>query len=606
MRPTTLWPSTIGSLAGAVLPSISSSSVWQTPQVETLIRVSPAPGTGTGNSTSSSGSLHASRETIFFGIMAFIGSLRGFQTMDWFDIIQTLCWLSGQERMSGERMPTAGLKPQGAGGNRSAVRQAMVVATFCLGIVLSGWRLPAAAEEPAFRAGSKAPALTFKECSGRAHSIDWTTGTPKAAVLFFFDPQSPPCLMEMNFLDTLLSRARDFGLAVFAVESKGRAPADVSQSLERYCAIYRDPSVAMIPDPSFRLGSLFRIRQAPTTFLVDGSGTIALFREGFEKTTAVELTRGVERVLGQMTGLFSPALRGLGINEEGEAALMGQIAVRPEESGSAPPKALMAGDSVPALEFIDLAGRSARWEWPAAGAPARVVILWGGLSVPDVQALAFLERIYSAAHDAGLDVVAVETSGLEAPNVEELMDRYRKFQPALMYPVVADPGGRFEQLFGGGERSPRMYLVGADGVILHATAGFSEAQAAAVTKEIERLLRTAGKNFPPLDDSDRTRLAPSAPDEAPSIRRKGEREDAINVNLKQGDDAFFKGNWGKALPFYQRVIEIDPRQISIMVRVAQIHERLGDPAQARETWERVLTLQPDNAEARKHLKTLKR
>jgi len=499
-------------------------------------------------------------------------------------------------------MPTARMKPHGAGDRGPTQWQARFAAALCLSIALVVGRPLAAAEEPAFRAGSQAPALTFKDCGGTSHSIDWSKGTPKAAVLFFFDPQSPPCLMEMSFLDTLHSRARDLGLAIFAIESKGRAPADVGQALERYCAIYRDPSLAMIPDPAFRLSRLFRVRQAPTTFLVDGSGSIALLREGFEKPIAVELARGIERVLGQKTGSFSFALRGLGVSEEGEAALTAQLAARGGEGEEAAPKTLMAGDRVPALEFVDLAGRSARWEWPASGAPARVVILWSGLSVPDAQALAFLGRVHASAHDAGLGVLAVEAGGLDLQSVEELMERFRRFHPPLTFPVVADPGRRFEKFFGKSERSPRTYLVGADGVIVHETAGFSEDQAAALTKEIERLLREAGKTFPALDASTGTLSAPSAPDEAPSIRQKREREDAINANLRQGDYAFFNGDWGKALPYYQRVIEVDPRQVSIMVRVAQIHEQLGDPAKARETWQRVLALQPDNAEAREHLR----
>jgi len=67
---------------------------------------------------------------------------------------------------------------------------------------------------------------------------------------------------------------------------------------------------------------------------------------------------------------------------------------------------------------------------------------------------------------------------------------------------------------------------------------------------------------------------------------------------------YYNGNWGKALSYYLRVMEIDSRQVSVLARVAQIYELIGDPAKARVTWERVLTLQTDNAEARKHLQKL--
>jgi peroxiredoxin len=503
-------------------------------------------------------------------------------------------------------VPVVKMRPHSVRNDRPTPARGVRGAVLCLVLVFSGQCALAAAEEPALRVGNPAPVLAFKDSRGASHTIDWTTGLPKAAVLFFFDPQSPPSLMEMTFLDTLLSRARDFGLAVYAIESKGRAPTDINQSLERYYALYRDPSFAMVPDPSFRLGALFGIRQAPTTFLVDGSGAIVLRLEDFEQITAVELTRTVERILKLEAGYFSFALRGLGVSEQGETALLARLAARDGQSESDSPKALQAGDRVPALEFVDLIGRSSSWEWPAAGAPARVVLFWGGLSIPDVEALVFLEKIYQTAHDAGLDILAVATGGLDDAQVQELMDRYRKYHSFPSYPIVADPDARLGKLFGGVDRTPRTYLVGADGVIVHESAGFSENQAATLAGKIENLLRTAGKTFPALGASTERSLAPAAPDEAPSIRQKQEHEDALGANLRRGDYYYYNGNWDKALSFYLRVIELDSRQVSVVTRVAQIYERLDDPANARAMWERVLTLQADNAEARKHLQKLGR
>lgn len=482
----------------------------------------------------------------------------------------------------------------------------VLLAALGLGLVFCGRCVPAAAEEPVLRAGDPAPVLAFKDCRGVSHAIDWSTGTPKAAVLFFFDPESPSCLMEMTFLDSLLARARDFGLAVYAIESRGRAPADISQSLERYCALYRDPSFAMVPDPYFRLGALFRIRQAPTTFLVDGSGSIVLFREGFEQATAVELTRNVERLLEQGAGFFSFALRSLGVSAQDETAWLARLAAREEESAGVIPKALLVGDLVPALEFVDLSGRSSRWEWPAPGTPARVVLFWGGLSLPDIEALAFFEKIFQAAHDAGLDILAVATGGRDAAHVQELMERYRKYHSPPSYHIVADPDARLGKQFGGDERTPRTYLVGADGAIVYATSGFSENKAATLAGKIEHLVRIAGKTLPALGTTAAGPLIPAAPDEAPSIRHQQEREDTLHANLSQGDYLYYNGDWGKALSYYLRVLEIDSRQVSVLARVAQIYELLDEPAKARGMWEQVLALQADNAEARKHLRKLGR
>lgn len=481
-----------------------------------------------------------------------------------------------------------------------------LLATCCLGLLVCGWCGPAAAEGLQLRAGSPAPALSFKDCRGDWHSIDWMRGVPKAAILFFFDPQSQPCLMEMTFLDSLLARARDFGLAVYAIESKGRAPTDINQALERYCAIYRDPSFAMVPDPQFRLGALFGIRQAPTTFLVDKGGNIVLLREGFEQITAVELTRGVERILKQQAGFFSRALRSLGVSEQGEAALQARLDAEYRQRERSSPKALLPGDRVPSLEFVDLLGRGSRWEWPAERTPARVVLFWGGLSIPDVEALAYLDTLHTSVHDAGLDILAVATGGRDAAHVQELMARYRKYHAPPAFPIVADPAARLAGLFGVSGQTPRIFLVGADGLIVFETAGFSEDQATILAGKIESVLRSAGRTLPAGGLVTKRALAPAPADEAPSIRQKQEQQDALDANLRQGDYYYYNGNGERALLFYLRAIELDPRQVSVLERAAQIYERIDDPAKARTMWERVLTLQADNAEARKHLQQLGR
>ncbi|MHB8837092.1 MAG: tetratricopeptide repeat protein, partial [Candidatus Methylomirabilia bacterium] len=120
------------------------------------------------------------------------------------------------------------------------------------------------------------------------------------------------------------------------------------------------------------------------------------------------------------------------------------------------------------------------------------------------------------------------------------------------------------------------------------------------------LLGFPGVALPALGSAAENPLTPAAPDEAPSIRQRQEREDALSANLSQGDYYYYNGNWGKALPYYLRVMEMDARQVSLLARVAQIYELLNDPAKARVTWERVLTQQADNAEARKHLQKLGR
>src|SRR5512135_1883522 len=65
-------PRTIGNFDGGVLPSISSNSVWHTPQADTFTRISCSRGIGIGRSAGSKGNLVSGRLAILFSTMAFI------------------------------------------------------------------------------------------------------------------------------------------------------------------------------------------------------------------------------------------------------------------------------------------------------------------------------------------------------------------------------------------------------------------------------------------------------------------------------------------------------------------------------------------------------
>jgi hypothetical protein len=64
----------IGNWGGGVRPSISSSSVWQTPQAATRIRISPSPGSGTASSICASGLVPAETPVMPVSTIAFINS----------------------------------------------------------------------------------------------------------------------------------------------------------------------------------------------------------------------------------------------------------------------------------------------------------------------------------------------------------------------------------------------------------------------------------------------------------------------------------------------------------------------------------------------------
>lgn len=455
--------------------------------------------------------------------------------------------------------------------------------------------------------GAHAPPIDLPDLGGTARTIDWRDGSPAVTVVYFFDPQSPDCLLEMSFLDALYLRARDFGLAVFAVEAGGRQPAEVSRSLERYCAVYGDPAFPLLPDPAFRTSRTYGVERAPATFVMESHGVILNRIEGYSHDVAVAIARRVEQLLRRERGFFSPALRESGVSEAEERGAEARLAAAVAAPLSAPAKrALGVGDRAPELEYTDLAGSTRRWSW--SGDPARglrVVGFFGGLSLESVAELTWLDELARRGRDVGLDVLAVEVGGLDAAGLQNALEKFRRYNPDPSFPVVADAGGKLARSFGPWERLPQTYLLAGDGTVVHHAEGFSAGEAGTMTGKVERAYVRAGRPFPAAR-SGRDAAAPAAiEEEAPSIRKRQNQEDRYRSAIVQGDAAFVAWNFDLALARYLEALDVQPKDLHALTRVAQIHERRAEPGPAIEYWQRVLAVRPDHPEAAGRVRELR-
>ncbi|MHB8834650.1 MAG: hypothetical protein ACYC9Y_02945 [Candidatus Methylomirabilia bacterium] len=455
--------------------------------------------------------------------------------------------------------------------------------------------------------GSYAPPLELADLSGAARNVVWGDGAPAATVVYFFDPQSSDCLLEMSFLDALYLRARDFGLALYAVEARGRQPAEVSRSMERYCTVYRAPAFPVLPDPAYRAGRTYGAERVPVTFIMESHGVMLNRIEGYGLNDAVVIVRRVEQLLRRERGFFSPALRESGISEaeeqEAEARLMASIATR---AGATAARALGLGDRAPEFEFTDLAGLTSRWGW--SGAPARgvrIVAFLDGLSLESIEELNWLDALARRGADAGLDVLAVEAGGLGAGELQDALQKYRRYNPDPSFPVVPDPGRKLARAFGPWERLPQTYLLAGDGTVVYRADGISVAESEAMTDKTERAFLLAGRPFP-SERSDGAATAPATvEEEAPSIRRRQSQEDRYRSTIVQGDAAFMAWEFDRALSLYLQALEAQPKDMHTLVRVAEIYERRGEPGPALEYWQRVLADWPDHAEAAGRVRALR-
>jgi cytochrome c-type biogenesis protein CcmH/NrfG len=65
--------------------------------------------------------------------------------------------------------------------------------------------------------------------------------------------------------------------------------------------------------------------------------------------------------------------------------------------------------------------------------------------------------------------------------------------------------------------------------------------------------------------------------------------------------------WPATPPFrYGRALALEPEALHVLVRLAQIQDRAGEPSRALELWERVLRINPDHVEGIRRVRELRR
>jgi len=453
--------------------------------------------------------------------------------------------------------------------------------------------------------GNHLPSLELTDLRGVKHRLEWTLPETKATIIFFFESRCADCLKEMVFMDKLWSLARDFGLGVFAVEGSGLSPSETQESMQKYRQFYGEPAFPIIPDPDYALSSLFNIRRLPTSFLLEKHGVVLGRNDSFENIAAVDLTRKTEQLLKVEKGFFSLALRGMEISAEGEADLERSLHLRTARAGGRKqaPHRLTAGDVVPGFEFTDIDGLKKEWRPSVEESGLKIVFFWGALCRPCIREMAFLNDVYT--YERGMDIIAVEGSGLSPERTTRVMERYQRFHPLPSYPIVPDPHFRIAGLFGVKGKMPQTFFMDGAGKVIYQTDEFIRGHEEAMKRKIELALH---REFGSLTDrmtssKERDSTFPGI-NEAPSILAEMEMGEEFRSNLVEGDTYYINWEFDKALPHYLRCLEIKPGRVTIQTRVAKIYERQGKLEEALAYWKRVLELEADNAEALARIRSL--
>jgi peroxiredoxin len=480
----------------------------------------------------------------------------------------------------------------------------------CLILVLLLEAVPAFAtyEAGVLDVGNHLPPLEFKDLQGKGYRLDWDSSRPRALIIFFFEPRCADCIREMVFFDNLIGRAEDIGLEVFAVEASGLLPAETGEALRKYRRFYGEPSFPVIPDPDFTLSSRFGVQRVPSTFLVEKHGVVLSRTESFENRVAVDLARKTERLLKVEKGFLSSALRDLEIDAGVEKSLERSLRRRRADADERArlPRLLAVGDRVPTFEFTDLSDVSSQWSPTPGEANLSIVFFWGALCLPCIEEMAFLDAVFRSTHDLGLEIIAVEGSGLDPVRTGRVMERYQRFHPPPSYKIVPDPDFRLAGLFGIGNKIPQTFFIAGNGEIIYHTDEFIKGREGDLTRRIELALEMEYGSL----DSKLTAIADRHPSpgiarEAPSIQVRLRGEEEFRANLVRGNTYYDYWEFDKALPHYLRCLELEPTHVSIHEKVASIYQRKGLLEDALGHWKIVLELDPNHPEALSRVESLR-
>jgi tetratricopeptide (TPR) repeat protein len=211
--------------------------------------------------------------------------------------------------------------------------------------------------------------------------------------------------------------------------------------------------------------------------------------------------------------------------------------------------------------------------------------------------MAFLDGMYATAGALGLQVIAVEGTGLDRERVEHVMGRYRRFHGMPSYIIAVDPKRLLSEQFGVGGALPRTFIIGRGGTIVYYTDDFVSEGKSTMVRRIEEILGIEGGTLQKGIDSAGVAGPPSAAGAQVDTKGATGEEELFGACLLEAETLFRNFQYTAALPLYRRCLEIDGKSVSVRERLANIYQRQGKYGLALEQWNEVLLLEPGNEEA---------
>lgn len=276
-----------------------------------------------------------------------------------------------------------------------------------------------------------------------------------------------------------------------------------------------------------------------------------------------------------------------------------------------PAHAAKRGEILPLISAPDLEGRPVNL---AELVVRRRVVLffWDWRRATSTRTMQVLDRLAGAYADKGLSVVAIEGEGSSPEQVAERVGKLRAIGVQQRYTIVPDPGGRIGRQLGF-SGTPQVTLVDGAGRVFEHFETLRAEDDRVLEQKVRELLRIDSPprptreepqsaappaTGPPASVSVATPVAPATPaDPNQALLEKWRYFGGYHLN---------RAEYAKAEEYLRKYVELAPDDVTGWLRLGEVCARQGRRDAAREAWERVLKIEPGNAEADANIRRLVR
>ncbi len=143
------------------------------------------------------------------------------------------------------------------------------------------------------------------------------------------------------------------------------------------------------------------------------------------------------------------------------------------------------GANVPALPLKDVAGKTQYLTDYIGNGKVVVMSFWATWCQPCRQELAILEKLYRKHKEEGLEIVAVNSDGVDGQS------EVRSFvmQQGWSFPVLLDTETRVAALYNPRKAMPMMHIFDRQGKVVYSHSTFQPGEAAALKAKVLEILR---------------------------------------------------------------------------------------------------------------------